>query len=68
MPDEKKIDPFKPQAPSIPGVSHSEEKPEPEPPLPPEFPEAPKKESAPPYLWTALAGLAALFTVAGLLY
>jgi len=68
MPDEKKIDPFKPQAPSIPGVSHSEEKPQPEPPPPPEFPEAPKKESAPPYLWTALAGLAALFTVAGLLY
>ncbi|HXQ26621.1 MAG TPA: hypothetical protein VN822_09465 [Candidatus Acidoferrales bacterium] len=68
MPDEKKPDPFKPQAPSIPGVLPSKEKTKPEPPPPPEFPGAPPKEAAPPRIWIALAAAAAIVTVAGLLY
>jgi hypothetical protein len=69
MPDERKLDPFKPQAPSIPGVLSNKEKAKPEPPPPPEFPGAPEKESAtPPRIWIALAGVAAVVIVAGLLY
>ena len=45
MPDQKKIDPFKPQQPSIPGVLPSEAKAKPEAPPPPEYPGAPQQKA-----------------------
>ncbi len=67
MPDEKKVDPFKPQQPSIPGVSPSEGKAKPEAPPPAEFSGAPQQKSSPPIKLIAIAGVGALVIIVGLL-
>jgi hypothetical protein len=68
MPDEKKIDPFKPQQPSIPGVSRSEANAKPEAPPVPEFPGAPPQESGLPIKIISIAVVAVLVILAGLVY
>jgi len=60
MPDEKKVDPFKPQQPTIPGVSPSDGKPKPEAPPPAEFSVAPQQKASPPIKFIAIAGGSAL--------
>jgi hypothetical protein len=67
MPDEKKVDPFKPQQPTIPGVSPSEAKAKPEAPSPPEFPGAPQEKAAIPIKKIAIAGAGTLVIIVGLL-
>lgn len=46
MPEDKKLDPFKPQQPSIPGVAPRTESPTAEPPPVPEYPVAPSQQKA----------------------
>jgi hypothetical protein len=68
MPDEKKVDPFKPQQPTIPGVSPSDGKPKPAAPPPPEFSAAPQQKPSPPIKFIAIAGGTALVIFVGLLF
>ena len=68
MPDEKKLDPFKPQQPTIPGVSSSAEKNEDAPAQAPARAPAPQLASAPPIVWMALTAVGALIVAGGLFY
>ncbi len=68
MPDQKKIDPFKPQQPSIPGVLPSEAKAKPEAPPPPEYPGAPQQKAPANIKLIAIAAVGALIILAGLVY
>jgi hypothetical protein len=68
MPDEKRVDPFKPQQPTIPGVSPGDGNAKPEAPPPPEFPGAPQEKAPLPIKQIAIAGVGALIIIAGLLY
>lgn len=70
MPDEKKIDPFKPQQPAIPGVSPSAPKPEPDADAVPQdqYIPAPHERGLPPMNYFILAGVAAFLIIAGLIY
>lgn len=67
VPDEKKLDPFKPQQPSIPGVSPSDAKAKPEAPPPPEFRGVPQQTAPLPIKKVAIAGVGALVIIVGLL-
>jgi hypothetical protein len=67
MPDEKKIDPFKPQQPSIPGVLPSESKAKPEATPPPEFSGAPQQKAPPPIKLIAMAAIGAFIILVGLI-
>jgi hypothetical protein len=66
--DEKKVDPFKPQQPTIPGVLPSDEKPKTEPPASPESPGAPQQKAPPPIKLIAIAAVAAVIILAGLVH
>jgi hypothetical protein len=54
MPEDKKLDPFKPQQPSIPGVAPRTENPAAEPPPAPEYPVAPSRQQAQPPRFTLI--------------
>lgn len=69
MPDEKKLDPFKPAQPYIPGVSPGAGKSKSEAPEPPPQPYASEPTAAQaPVPWLAVAAVAAVVTVGGLFY
>src|ERR1039457_5392874 len=68
MPDQKKIDPFKPQQPSIPGVLPSEAKAKPEAPPPPEYPGTPQQKAPANIKLIVIAAVGALIVLAGLVY
>ncbi len=68
MPDEKKIDPFKPQQPSIPGVLPNEAKAKPEAPPTPEYPGTPPQKNPSPIKWVVIAAVALLVILSGLVY
>jgi hypothetical protein len=65
MPDEKKLDPFKPQQPTIPGVPADKVPPKP---VPPEHlsPEPAKVPPRSPFLWVGLAAGAVVIIGAGI--
>jgi hypothetical protein len=68
VPDEKKVDPFKPQQPSIPGVSPGEGKAKPEAPPTPESHVAPQQEKPHPTKLIAILGVCALVIFVSLLF
>jgi hypothetical protein len=69
MPDEKKIDPFKPAQPRIPGVAPAGGESRPAAPEPPPQPEVPEPAVAhAPLPWSAVAVVVAIITIGGLLY
>src|ERR1700722_16068328 len=67
MPDEKTIDPFKPQQPSIPGLEPSEAKTQLSPPASAGYSSSTPEEKAPrsPMLWVALSVLGLFFVLGG---